>query len=164
MHGNRDFLVAERFARATGSRLIADPTPIDLYGTPALLMHGDTLCTDDHAYQAFRAQVRDPAWQRAALSRPVEERLVIARGLRVQSEDAKEGKAEVIMDVAPAAVEEAFARSGACLLIHGHTHRPGHHVTQVGGIERERWVLPDWYETGGYLEVSEAGVRAVTVD
>ena len=164
MHGNRDFLVADRFARATGSRLIADPTPIELYGMPTLLMHGDTLCTDDHAYQAFRAQVRDPAWQRAALSKPVEERLAIARGMRVQSEGAKEGKAEEIMDVAPAAVEEAFARSGARLLIHGHTHRPARHVSMVGGIERVRWVLPDWYESGGYLEVSEAGIRADALD
>ncbi len=164
MHGNRDFLVAERFARATGIQLIADPTAIDLYGTPALLMHGDTLGADDHASQAFRAQVRDPAWQRAALSKPVEERLAIARGLRVQSEGAKEGKAEEIMDVAAAAVEEAFTRSAARLLIHGHTHRPARHVSVVAGQERVRWVLADWYEAGSYLEVSEAGIRSVSLD
>ncbi len=164
MHGNRDFLVAERFARATGIRLIADPTLVDLYGTPALLMHGDTLCTGDHAYQAFRAQVRDPEWQRVALSKPVEERLAIARGLRVHSEGAKEGKAEEIMDVAPAAVEEAFARSGVRLMIHGHTHRPARHVTLVAGRECVRWVLADWYEAGSYLEVSEAGIRTVALD
>ncbi|MBC7893796.1 MAG: UDP-2,3-diacylglucosamine diphosphatase, partial [Cytophagaceae bacterium] len=91
MHGNRDFLVAERFAAETGVRLLPDPATIDLYGTPTLLMHGDTLCTDDTQYQAFRAQVRDPRWQQAALARPLEERLAIARGMRGESEGAKLG-------------------------------------------------------------------------
>jgi UDP-2,3-diacylglucosamine hydrolase len=161
MHGNRDFLVAERFAQRTGVRLMADPTPLDLYGTPTLLMHGDTLCTDDAPYQAFRAQVRDPRWQAAALARPIDERLAIARGMRADSAAAKQDKAMDIMDVAPAAVEKAFADSGAQLLIHGHTHRPGRHVHAVGGKDRIRWVLPDWYEKGGYLEASPAGIRAV---
>jgi UDP-2,3-diacylglucosamine hydrolase len=161
MHGNRDFLVAERFTRETGARLIDDPTAIDLYGTPALLMHGDTLCTGDAQYQAFRAQVRDPRWQQAALARPIDERLAIARGMRSDSEGAKQDKDMAIMDVAPAAVEEAFARSGAALLIHGHTHRPARHVHAVGGRERVRWVLPDWYESAGYLEASPEGMRAV---
>jgi UDP-2,3-diacylglucosamine hydrolase len=161
MHGNRDFLVAERFAAETGVRLMADPAAVDLYGTPALLMHGDTLCTDDAPYQAFRAQVRDPRWQQAALARPIDERLAIARGMRVDSEGAKQGKAQEIMDVASAAVEKAFGDSGAEVIIHGHTHRPGRHVHRVGGRDRIRWVLPDWYERGGYLEASPAGIRAV---
>jgi UDP-2,3-diacylglucosamine hydrolase len=161
MHGNRDFLAAERFAAETGARLLPDPAAIDLYGTPTLLMHGDTLCTDDTQYQAFRAQVRDPRWQQAALSRPLEERLGIARGMREESEGAKQGKAMGIMDVAPAAVEAAFARSGCGVLIHGHTHRPARHVHRVDGVDKVRWVLPDWYERGGYLEASPAGLRAV---
>ncbi len=161
MHGNRDFLVAERFARETGTHLLADPTVVDLYGTPTLLMHGDTLCTDDTQYQAFRAQVRDPRWQLAALARPIAERVAMARGMRSQSEGAKQEKTMDIMDVAPAAVEEAFARSGCDVMIHGHTHRPARHVHQVAGRERVRWVLPDWYERGGYLEASPAGLRAV---
>jgi UDP-2,3-diacylglucosamine hydrolase len=161
MHGNRDFLLAERFAAETGARLLPDPTVIDLYGTPTLLMHGDTLCTDDTQYQAFRSQVRDPRWQQAALSRPLEERLAIARGMRGQSEGAKQGKAMEIMDVAPAAVEAAFTSSDCGVLIHGHTHRPARHVHRVGGMDKVRWVLPDWYERGGYLEASPAGLRAV---
>jgi UDP-2,3-diacylglucosamine hydrolase len=161
MHGNRDFLVAERFAAETGAHLLPDPTVIDLYGIPTLLMHGDTLCTDDTQYQAFRAQVRDPRWQQAALSRPLEERLAIARGMRGQSEGAKQGKAMEIMDVAPEAVEAAFSGSGCGVLIHGHTHRPARHVHRVAGIDKFRWVLPDWYERGGYLEASPAGLRAV---
>jgi UDP-2,3-diacylglucosamine hydrolase len=164
MHGNRDFMIAERFAAETGVRLLPDPTTVDLYGTPTLLMHGDTLCTDDTRYQAFRAQVRDPRWQKAALARPLEERLAIARGMRDESEGAKQGKTMGIMDVAPAAVEAAFATSGCGVLIHGHTHRPARHVhraTDAASKDRVRWVLPDWYERGGYLEASPAGLRTV---
>lgn len=161
MHGNRDFLVAQGFARATGAEIIDDPTVLDLYGTRTLLMHGDTLCTGDTAYLQFRAQVRGAAWQRDFLALPLEERVAVAQGLRNQSEGAKQAKAMDIMDVAPEAVEEAFARSGCDLLIHGHTHRPGKHVHHVGGRERTRWVLPDWYRRGGYLEASPEGVRAL---
>ena len=161
MHGNRDFLVAERFARETGVTLIADPTEIDLYGSRALLMHGDTLCTADVAYQAFRAQVRDPAWQRAALARSMTERLAMAQELRERSEGAKQGKPMDLMDVSREAVERAFADSGANLLVHGHTHRPARHVHHVQGVERVRWVLADWYDRATYLEASPAGIRAV---
>lgn len=161
MHGNRDFLAAQRFARETGVGLIADPAEIDLYGTRALLMHGDTLCTDDIAYQAFRAEVRDPAWQRATLARPITERLAIARDLRERSEGAKQAKSIEIMDVSPEAVQRVFSDSGVNLLIHGHTHRPARHVHRVEGVERVRWVLADWYDRGTYLEASPGGIRAV---
>jgi UDP-2,3-diacylglucosamine hydrolase len=161
MHGNRDFMVASGFAAAAGVRLIEDPTRIELHGRPTLLMHGDTLCTGDAAYQAFRAKVRDPRWQQAALARPIAERLAIARDLRGQSENAKLDKSMGIMDVAPEAVEEAFAQSGCEVLIHGHTHRPGRHVHQVRGSERVRWVLADWYRSASYLEATPAGIRPV---
>ena len=163
MHGNRDFMVARDFSAETGVEIIDDPARVDLYGTPALLMHGDTLCTDDTAYQAFRAQVRNPAWQQAALKRTVQERLAIAQDLREKSEGAKQGKSMEIMDVAPAAVERAFRDSGAKVLIHGHTHRPARHVHVVDGVERVRWVLADWYERGSYLEASAAGMRAMDI-
>ncbi|HSS29055.1 MAG TPA: UDP-2,3-diacylglucosamine diphosphatase [Usitatibacter sp.] len=161
MHGNRDFLAAQGFASATGATLLEDPTRIDLYGRPTVLLHGDTLCTDDAAYQRFRAQVHDPAWQRAALAKPLAERVAMAEQLRSQSEEAKGGKDLQIMDVAPAAVERAFEDCDCDLMIHGHTHRPGRHVHRVAGRDRERWVLPDWYGRGGYLEASAAGLRAV---
>lgn len=161
MHGNRDFLIAKGFAESTGVGLVPDPAIVDLYGARTLLLHGDTLCTDDTAYQAFRKQVRDPAWQAAALAQPLPGRMAMARGLREQSEGAKQGKAEEIMDVAPAEVQRAFAESGCSLMIHGHTHRPGRHVHRVQGRDCVRWVLPDWYEGGGYLEVTAGGVSAV---
>ena len=161
MHGNRDFLVAQEFSRDTGVELIADPTQIDLYGTGTLLLHGDTLCTDDHEYQAFRSQVRNPAWQKQMLAMPIAQRVAMAKGLREKSESAKGGKSMEIMDVAPAAVERAFADCGCDVMIHGHTHRPARHELMVGGRKRVRWVLPDWYERGGYLEASPEGIRAL---
>lgn len=164
MHGNRDFLAAAGFAEATGARLLPDPTRIDLYGTSALLLHGDTLCTDDLAYQRFRAQVRSPAWREAVLARPLAERVALAKGLREESDTAKQGKSMEIMDVSQAAVAGAFAECDCDVMIHGHTHRPGRHVHRVDGRERVRWVLPDWYRGGGYLEASPAGIRAFDAD
>jgi UDP-2,3-diacylglucosamine hydrolase len=160
MHGNRDFLVREGFANATGAALLPDPTEVDLYGRRTLLMHGDTLCTDDIAYQQFRAQVHDPARQAAFLARTIAERHAIVRGVRGQSDAAKAGKSEEIMDVSPRAVEATLRRHGYPTLVHGHTHRPATHVLDVDGHRCERWVLPDWYESGGYLEVTPDGWAA----
>lgn len=161
MHGNRDFLVAERFSRATGVKLVPDPAVVDLYGTRAVLLHGDTLCTGDVAYQKFRAQVRDPAWQAAALAKPLAERVALAESLRRMSEGAKGEKSMEIMDVAPEAVERVFAETGCDVMIHGHTHRPGRHVHRVQGRDRVRWVLNDWYASPGCLEATPQGIRAV---
>lgn len=163
MHGNRDFMVASRFCSETGIRLLQDPTVVDLYGEPAALLHGDTLCTGDREYLAFRAQVRDPAWQAAALEKSIEERIAIARNMRMRSEGEKGGKGAAIMDVATDAVEAAFAATGCRVMIHGHTHRPARHEHALGGRTCVRWVLPDWYQAGGYLDASPSGQRAVTL-
>ena len=105
MHGNRDFLIGARFARESGMQLLSDPTLIDLYGSSTLLMHGDTLCTDDVEYQRFRAMVRNPAIQQAFLAKPLAERVTTAQGFRGESERAKQLKEMAIMDVAQATVE-----------------------------------------------------------
>ena len=157
LHGNRDFVIGERFATAAGLTLLADPHVIDLYGTPTLISHGDAWCTDDRIYQAYRTQVRDPAWQAAALSRPLAERQAMARALREQSESSKQGASAEIMDVNTGAIEAAFRGHGVMRMIHGHTHRPARHACTVDGITRERWVLPDWYERGGYLACDANG-------
>ncbi len=159
MHGNRDFLLGEAFGQASGAHLLADPALIDLHGTPTILMHGDSLCTDDLAYQQFRQQVRNPVWQQAVLSRPLAERRLLATQMRDQSTVAKDGKTMVVMDVNQAAVAEAFRNHGCPRLIHGHTHRPAHHVHLVDGQACERWVLPDWYESGGYLRCDDHGCQ-----
>ncbi|MBI5938585.1 MAG: UDP-2,3-diacylglucosamine diphosphatase [Betaproteobacteria bacterium] len=164
MHGNRDFLLGERFLRAAGAMPLSDPRLIDLHGQPTLLAHGDALCTDDLKYQAFRQQVRDPAWQAAFLAKPLAERRLMAQALREQSEQEKSGKAMAIMDVNADAVAEALRAHGYPRLIHGHTHRPARHVHEVDGHACERWVLPDWYEGGGYLRCDAQGCAALTLD
>lgn len=157
LHGNRDFLVGERFSRDTGAVLLQDPA---LRGD-TLLMHGDTLCTDDHDYQAWRRTARSPAWQAQFLAKPLAERRGVVRGLREKSKEVIQAKPADIMDVNPDAVREALRRHGVGRLVHGHTHRPGHHVLEVDGRRCERWVLPDWYGGGGYLEMVGGKARLV---
>jgi UDP-2,3-diacylglucosamine hydrolase len=163
MQGNRDVLVGRRFAEHTGAGLIADPALVDLYGTPTLLMHGDTMCIDDHAYQAFRAYTHDPANQAQFLALPAEARRARMRGWRAESETSKQDKTDAIMDVSPAAVEQALREHGYPRMIHGHTHRPAKHVHRVDGRECERWVLNDWYTRGGYLRMSASGCELVAL-
>jgi len=157
LHGNRDFLVGERFARETGAQLLADPA---LLGD-TLLMHGDTLCTDDQDYQSWRRTARSAPWQRDFLAKPLAERRRVVRGLREKSKEVIQAKPAEIMDVNEAAVREALRRHGATRLIHGHTHRPGHHTLEVDGRRCERWVLPDWYGKGGFLDVTSSEARLV---
>jgi UDP-2,3-diacylglucosamine hydrolase len=107
--------------------------------------------------------VRDPAWQRVFLAKPLEERRAIARQYRADSRDAQTGKAMAILDVNPGAVIQVLRDSGCSRLIHGHTHRPARHVLEMDGDDRERWVLPDWYETGGGLSCDATGCRPVYI-
>jgi UDP-2,3-diacylglucosamine hydrolase len=161
MHGNRDFVIGEAFARASGVTLLPDPTLLTLNTQAILLMHGDTLCTLDLEYQAFRREVRSPAWIRNLLHQPLTERKAAVEALRSKSEQEKRSKPAAIMDVAPAAVEAALRHHGYPRLIHGHTHRPARHVHMVDGHACERWVLADWYQGGSYLACDESGCRAV---
>jgi UDP-2,3-diacylglucosamine hydrolase len=155
MHGNRDFLVGEGFAAATGAVLLPDPAVVD--GT--LLMHGDTLCTDDLDYQAWRRTARSPDWQKGFLGKSLEERRLAVKGMREKSKQVIGAKPAEIMDVNDDAVRDALRRHNLSRLIHGHTHRPGRHRIDVDGRACERWVLPDWYGPGGYLELSGNKVR-----
>jgi len=151
MHGNRDFLMGEDFCRAAGCRLLPDPTRIDLYGTPTLLMHGDTLCTDDVDYLAFRKMVRNEEWQKEFLAKPVGERDAIGREYRAASKISTAGKRPEIMDVTQPAVDAIMRRYQVRHLIHGHTHRPAQHVFALDGARAQRFVLGDWYEQGSVL-------------
>jgi UDP-2,3-diacylglucosamine hydrolase len=161
MHGNRDFLIGEAFCQASGATLLADPSLIDLNGKQTLLMHGDTLCTDDVEYQNFRKQVRDPLWQKQFLSQPLTQRKSIIEDLRRRSEQEKQSKSMDIMDVTFKTVADTLREHGYPRLIHGHTHRPAWHRHSVDGHTCERWVLKDWYDSGGYLRCDENGLRAV---
>ena len=161
MHGNRDFLIGEVCARKTRANLIADPTMTELYGTPTLLMHGDTLCTDDVKYIEFRTMVRAPKWQERFLAQPLPARKQIIAGLRAGSVEEKRLKSEAIMDVASGTVETVLREHGYPRLIHGHTHRPAMHEHVVDGRRCERWVLGDWYASGSYLYCDVHGCQVV---
>ncbi|MEJ2535128.1 MAG: UDP-2,3-diacylglucosamine diphosphatase [Gammaproteobacteria bacterium] len=153
-HGNRDFLLGPAYADAAGMQLLAEEHVVDLYGAPTLLLHGDTLCTDDVGYQQVRTMLRDPAWQADFLSKSPEERVAAARKARELSAEYKDGVSMEIMDVNAGAVADAMDRHGVRHMIHGHTHRPAIH--EVDG--RQRVVLGDWYEQGSVLTVSDAGI------
>lgn len=157
MHGNRDFLIGRRFARATGCRLIRDPYRIRLGGAPALLMHGDLLCTDDISYQRFRRRVRNPIVQRLFLWSPLQQRRRIAHDYRRRSAAATAGKGTEIMDVNAEAVARRLRRHRVQRLVHGHTHRPGDHRLVLDGRERVRHVLADWSDQRGEALVHRDG-------
>lgn len=161
MHGNRDFLLGDRFAQACNGRLIGDPYPVDLCGTRTLLMHGDTLCENDRDYQAFRAEVRSPAWRKNFLSLPLSQRKYQIEALRRTSESEKKRKAMELMDVSAHAVEAVLREYHYPRLIHGHTHLPARHEHEVDGRTCERWVLADWYRVGSYLRCDERGCSPV---
>ncbi len=161
VHGNRDFLVGQDYAGRAGMRILPDPAVVSLYGEPVLVMHGDLLCTDDHAYQAFRAQTRDPHWQAMFLAQPLAARQAFAAQARQASMsrqqdmiDGDRASFEAVTDVNPQAVEATLARFGVATLVHGHTHRPAMHAVRIGDREGRRIVLGDWYEQGSVLRVS----------
>ena len=162
MHGNRDFLIGERFAAQARLTILPDPALISLDEARFLLMHGDTLCTDDVDYQKFRAQVRDPAWQADLLAKPYAERAQLAQVMRSRSDVEKSMKADAIMDVNAAAVAATFEGHGYPIMIHGHTHRPAKHELTVNGQACTRWVLPDWHDRGGYLSAAGAAQLALS--
>ena len=153
MHGNRDFLLGQAFMQQSGCRLLPDPSLIELDGQMVLLMHGDSLCTDDVDYIAFRKMVRDPAWQQKVLAMAVPERIALSRQLREDSKVAMAGKKPEIMDVNQQAVEQVMRQHGVRQLIHGHTHRPAVHHFELDGATVTRTVLGDWYEQGSVLRV-----------
>lgn len=157
MHGNRDFVLGDAFCAATGASPLPDPSTIPLYGTPTLLLHGDTLCTDDVAYQRWRVQSRDPAWQQSQLAQPLAARRALAGRIRAQSIATTANLPANIVDASGDAIEAALLRHACTRMIHGHTHRPARHLHRVDGRTCERWVLPAWDERGGYLRVDADG-------
>jgi len=144
MHGNRDMLLGDGFAQATGAVFLADPCRTELGGVATLLAHGDAYCTLDTLYQAFRRRARDPLWQRLFLRSPLALRRALMGQVRRRSEAGKKRMAAQIMDVTPEAIEQALRSAGVHRMIHGHTHRPDRHRLDLDGQDAERWVLPDW--------------------
>lgn len=144
MLGNRDFLLGDAFAEAAAATLVRDDELLITLGdTPVLLMHGDTLCTDDLDYQRFRRNLREPRWQQQFLAKSVDERRDHAEALRAASHDASVSKSADIMDVNADTVAHRMQASGCHTLIHGHTHRPAVHKSVKSG--NTRLVVGDWH-------------------
>ncbi len=159
MHGNRDFMVGQRFADETGVRLLHDPSIVTLYGQEVLLSHGDALCTDDVQYQEVRAMTRDPAWQAMMSAKSIEERIAFAIKARKESIARGESLDDSIMDVNQDAVKATLNEHDVALLLHGHTHRPAVHTVDLGHRKATRIVLGDWYEQGSIVRWDEDGPR-----
>ena len=161
IHGNRDFLIGKRFARASGAILLPELHTIDLYGRKTLLMHGDSLCTLDHAYQAFRKKSRSWWWQTLMQALPLWYRRRYAANARAKSQQNNQNKAQEIMDVTGSEVVREMTHAGVDLLIHGHTHRPCIHDLELSftgkAVPAQRIVLGDWYTQGSLLRFSPDG-------
>jgi UDP-2,3-diacylglucosamine hydrolase len=163
MRGNRDFLMDDKLAEACNATLLSDPMLLDLYGTPTLLTHGDALCTDDTAYQEFRRQVRDTTWQQQFLALPLLQRKAQIEQLREKSKSEKQHKSISIMDVSLHAVHELLQQHGYPRMIHGHTHRPAHHLHHLEGHTCDRWVLGDWDKCANALRCDSSGISLASI-
>ena len=159
MHGNRDFLISDNFAKIHKINLIKDPTLVTINEKKIILMHGDTLCTDDKKYQEFRNTVRNPVWQAQILKKPLSERLELASKLRNESKIEVELKDEFIMDINNDEVKNIFIKFNVDEIIHGHTHRPNIHQMKVKDKYVRRIVLGDWYKRSFVLYYDQKGIR-----
>jgi UDP-2,3-diacylglucosamine hydrolase len=159
IHGNRDFLLGRNYAKSCGMQLLPETDMIDLYGKPALIMHGDTLCTRDIAYQAFRKKSRSWWWQAIVKNLPLFVRKKIAEDYRKKSASATALKSQEIMDVTETEVIAELELHKSQLLIHGHTHRPKVHDIQANNKAAQRIVLGDWYEQGAWLKVTPNSIE-----
>ena len=157
MHGNRDFLIGEKFALSAGFTIIPDPFIIQCHGYKLLLSHGDSLCTQDTAYMQMRSIIRNPAWQADFLSQSIEQRLDFAHQLQNRSNSDKAVKSEKIMDVTPEEVIKIMQTHKVHMMLHGHTHRPNIHQFSIEGQSAKRIVLGDWGESGWMAQMDESG-------
>ena len=160
-HGNRDFLIGKRFARESGMTLLPEEKVLDLYGRKVLIMHGDTLCTDDMGYLAFRAKVHTPWIQTLFLALPLFIRNRIAARMRASSKAANSSKSMTIMDVNPQAVIQVMEKHHVQWLIHGHTHRPDVHELIANNAPAHRVVLGAWHSEGSMVKVTPQGVELI---
>ncbi|RTM77295.1 UDP-2,3-diacylglucosamine diphosphatase [Enterobacter quasiroggenkampii] len=161
IHGNRDFLIGKRYARESGMTLLPEEQVLDLYGRKVLIMHGDTLCTDDTGYLAFRAKVHTPWIQKVFLALPLFIRNRIAVRMRAGSKAANSSKSMTIMDVNPQAVVRVMDKHDVQWLIHGHTHRPDVHSLIANGEPAHRVVLGAWHTEGSMVKVTPEGVELI---
>jgi len=158
IHGNRDFLLGDGFCRMTGCEILPEQTTINLLGVPTLIMHGDTLCTDDLEYMKVRPLLRSEKWQKKFLALSIKDRILQAQAMRKQSRETTQSQQEDILDVNQETVEQVMHEAGVSQLIHGHTHRPATHKFSLDGQPAKRIVLGDWYDQSSTLEYSHKAV------
>lgn len=163
VHGNRDFLLGEAYAQQCGMRILRETTIVNLYGSHTLLLHGDTLCTDDTVYQTVRAKVRNEQWQQGFLSKSIPDRIAFAMDARSKSKAHQKEVSMEIMDVNEQSVRTTFEQHGITEMIHGHTHRPAIHELQINSGKARRIVLGDWYTQGSVLRVNKQGVDLAAI-
>lgn len=163
IHGNRDFLLGEEYAAQCKMQILPEHSVIKLYEIETLVLHGDTLCTDDIDYMRFRERVHSPQWQAKILRLPRWVRRLKAQQLRRQSKKANAKKTQEIMDVSPDAVNDIVQQYGVKRLIHGHTHRPALHALSRNGEPIFRCVVGDWYTQGSVLEVTKGFCQLTTL-
>jgi len=164
MHGNRDFMLGKAFCKAAGATLLKDPSVVDFYGEPVLLMHGDSLCTRDEAYMRMRRYLRNPVSLWILRHLPLRTRHKLARKLRNESRAQTRMKANDIVDVTPDEVPRIMQAFKVRTLVHGHTHRPAIHKLQIGDQAAKRIVLGDWDRQGWALQVDEQGFQLAAFD
>ncbi len=152
MHGNRDFLVGQAWCENAKCELLDESKLITLGDDSILLMHGDSLCTDDLEYMKARFLLRNKQFQTQLLSKPIPERLEFAKKIRSESKESQKGKSYEIMDVNQGAVDEALSSADCSIMIHGHTHRPDIHKWNFEGQDRTRYVLGDWGDKGWFMK------------
>lgn len=164
-HGNRDFLIGQEFSEQTGFQLLPDIHPIPHPQLTVIAMHGDSLCTLDTEYLEVRKFLRSELFIQDAMSKSIEERLVLAQQMRAASTDANSGKTMEIMDVSPEEVIRVMEQYQADLLIHGHTHRPQVHALETAHNQQaQRMVMSDWESTIQYIEMDEQGARLLNFE
>jgi UDP-2,3-diacylglucosamine hydrolase len=151
--GNRDFLLSDFFTKISGCQIYHDTLSVRLPMGQVLLMHGDTLCKQDHGYQWWRLIYRMKWLQALYLKLSPLKRKAIAGGLRQKSQEVNQRKNPVIMDVCPKAVQKALQDSSIVGLVHGHTHRPSLHQYD----DKWRLVLPSWHQGAWLMVIDEAG-------
>ncbi|MCP4954254.1 MAG: UDP-2,3-diacylglucosamine diphosphatase [Photobacterium aquimaris] len=162
IHGNRDFLIGKRFSRETGITLLPEHTVVDLYGTPTLILHGDTLCIEDQAYQRYRKKVHNPVIQWLFARLPLSYRIKVGDKFRQNSGKNNQTKSQSIMDVTQTEVIRIMRDANVTQMIHGHTHRPKIHNFEIDGIPAQRIVLGDWYDNGSVLVYNVDGYQLET--
>lgn len=168
MHGNRDFMIGRRFFKKTGCRFIDDTSTVEIFGRRVLLLHGDTLCTDDHSYQRLRRRMRNPLLKFVLRHLPLQTRYWLAGKLRAGSKAHIDKSMAVqsmtsIMDVNADTVAQTFRQQRVDIMIHGHTHRPCVHSLQIDNQPVTRIVLGDWYSQGSVLRWDQSGYQLLTL-